>query len=230
MVWLRTMDGKRGLLGGAVALAFLLSTGILGYQLATAPGGDVGVRGIGPAQLDRPTPVAAPAPAPAAPAPAAPGPAASGASVPGAPGSAPLPSPVAAALLRDGFSATVWAGSDVPDCVANSYGQTQAYLRAHRCLGVRRALVHVNGAGPGEALVAVAWARMADPASAQGLKTVLDRPGSGNIDSLNPSVPFTGQYYASRIDGTTAVNADVHPLVPGLTAAQLKKIAADALG
>jgi hypothetical protein len=220
VVWLRMMDGKRALLGAAVALAFLLSSGILGYQLTATPASTPPTPPtVPPAHGIGPVPAAASAPAAAAPV-APPSPAAP----------AQLPPTVVARLHQDGFTATVWAGSDVPDCVANSYGQTQEFLREHRCVGVRRALLDVRGPGPGEALVAVAWARMGSADSAAGLKTVLDRPDSGNINSLKPSVPFTGQYYASKIDGSTAVNADVHPLVPGLDPAALTKIAADALG
>jgi hypothetical protein len=221
------MHGKRGLLGVAVALAFLLSSGILAYQLVTAPPGAAPVGGIGPASVTAPTPAAAPTGAGVT-APAAPAPAAAPAPSPAA--LAQLPPTVVAQLHQDGFTSTVLAGSDVPDCVANSYGQTQAFLRDHRCIGVRRVLLDVRGPGPGEALVAVALARMGSEDSAAELKAVLDRPGSGNINSLNPSVPFTGQYYASKIDHSTVVNADVHPLVPGMTPDALGKIATDALG
>jgi hypothetical protein len=141
-----------------------------------------------------------------------------------------LPPAVAANLRAEGLTASVRAAGDVPDCVTNSSGQTRDFLRTRPCQGMRRALLDVRGAGAGEALVAVAWVRMPTGFGAAQLKQLIDRPGSGNINSLDPSVPFTGQYYASRVDGTTAINADVDALVPGLTPRQLKSIAVACLG
>ena len=231
MVVLRTLDSKRGLLGGAVALAVLFSSGILGYQLATAPADTAGVQGVrvgATAVAAAPGPAAA-APVPAAPAPAAPAPTAPAPAAPAPNALSQLPPEAATRLHQDGFTPAVWASSDAPDCAANSYGQTRTFLQQNRCVGVHRVLLDVRGPGPGEALVAVAWAQMSSADAAAQLKAVLDRPGSGNINSLNPSVPFTGRYYASKVDGTTAVNADVHPLVAGIDPQALQKIAADAI-
>jgi hypothetical protein len=214
---MRSMDGKRGLLGAAVALVLLLSGAILGVQLATEAHTPAPSTGPAPAHA------AAPAPAPSAPAPGVPAP----------PNTAPLaqlPPAVTQLLKQHGFTAAVWAGSNLADCVGNSYGQTQAFLRSSPCVGVRRALLDVRGPGPGEALVAVSWVHMRSAWAAAALKVVLDRSDSGNINSLNPTVPFTGQYYASRVDGSTVVNADAHPLVPGMSPQALKTIATDAIG
>jgi hypothetical protein len=213
---MRSMDGKRGLLGAAVALVLLLSGGILGVQLATKA--HPPERTPAPSSSPVPARAAEPAPAPGAPAPANTAPLAQ------------LPPAVTRLLKQHGFTATVWAGSNLADCVGNSYGQTQAFLRSSPCVGVRRALLDVRGPGPGEALVAVSWVHMQSDSAAAALKVVLDRPDSGNINSLSPTVPFTGDYYASKVDGNTVVNADVHPLVPGMSPDALRAIATDAIG
>jgi hypothetical protein len=233
VVWLRGMARRRGLLGASVALAFLLSSGILGFELATAPpsppshpagaADDPAARSpAGPVVPDAPATQAPPAAAAPSPAPAAPPP---DTAVPDA-----TPQAVLDQFRHGGFAATVRAEERAGDCVANSYGQTQVFLRGHRCLGMSRALLDVRGADGGEALVAVSRVRMPDGTGAAALRRVLDRPGSGNLDALDPSVPFTGQYYASRVDADSAVNADAHPVSPGLSPADLHSIVATAIG
>ncbi|HEY1973836.1 MAG TPA: hypothetical protein VGH89_38205 [Pseudonocardia sp.] len=220
MVWLRTIAGKRGVLGAAVAVCFLLSTGILGFQLATSPPSAPSVdQGAPP---DAPTPVAGHT--------GSAGSSGGDQAAPAGQWAAQLADQATQRLRQSGYQVTERDRAAGADCAADSYGQTKSYLAAHPCAGLQRLLFDVRGPGAARALVAVAWVRMPDPSGATGLKAVLDRSGSGNVNALDRSVVFSGQYYASRIDGTSAGNADVHPMGDGFSSAALNKIAAAALG
>ncbi|HEV7789616.1 MAG TPA: hypothetical protein VGP05_11450 [Pseudonocardia sp.] len=192
----------------AVALVFLLGTGVLGYLLVSPP--------------RDPAPAAASTPAGGSP----------GA---GAPAADPRLDGVTARLRGVGYRVTTAGSADGTDCAANAYGQSRAYLGAHRCLGLHRALLEVQGQRGGSALLALAWVGMADETGAAGLKTELDRPGSGNIVELSKeddryrNVAFNGIYYASARQAATVVTAEAQPIAAGLTAAQLKNIAAAAV-
>jgi hypothetical protein len=215
-------------LGAAVALAFILSTGTVGFQLATAPPRP----SVGEQQPGGQQPAAAGQSAPPASVPAA--------GQPAPPASAPAPAPVAASLSdravqqlrQSGFQVSVLnraSSTRAADCVANSYGDTQDYLAAHPCAELQRVLLNVSDADDTTALIALAWVRMPDAAGAAGLKRILDSAGTGNIRALDNTVQFTGRYYASTIDGTTTANADVRPTSGPLPAPVLNKIAADSL-
>jgi hypothetical protein len=131
-----------------------------------------------------------------------------------------------------GYQVTQGTTEDDTDCAANAYGQTRAYLAAHRCVGLHRALLEVRGQRGATALVAIAWIGMPDQAGATALKAELDRPGSGNIAALSQdearyrSVVFRGLYYASARQDKTVVGAEAQSMIPGLTGAQLRSIAA----
>jgi hypothetical protein len=195
----------------AVALVFLLGTGVLGYLLVSPP--------------RDPAPAAASTPAAGSP----------GAGAPAAGAADPRLDGVSARLRGVGYRVTTAGSADGTDCAANAYGQSRAYLGAHRCVGLRRVLLEVQGQRGGSALLALAWVGMPDETGAAGLKAELDRPGSGNIVELSKdderyrNVAFTGIYYASARQAATVVTAEAQPIAAGLTAAQLKNIAAAAV-
>jgi hypothetical protein len=202
-------------------LAFILSTGILGFQLATAPPQS----SVAEQDPGKPQPgEQAPPPAPSAPAPSA---IAAPAPVP-----ATLSDRAVQQLRQTGYRVSVVNRSSstrAADCVSNSYGDTQEYLRAHPCAELQRVLLNVKDADDTTALIALAWVRMPDATSAAGLKRLLDSAGTGNILALDKTVQFTGRYYASTIEGTTTGNADVRPMSGPLPEPILNKIAADSL-
>jgi hypothetical protein len=209
-------------------LAFILSTGILGFQLATAPPQPSAGEQQPPSQQPAGQQPAAQQPAAQQPRAASPAPVQS---PPGA-ASASLSDRAVAQLRQNGFQVSVLnrsSSTEAADCVSNSYGDTQSYLRAHPCAELQRVLLNVKDADDTTALIALAWVRMPDAAGAAGLKRVLDSAGTGNILALDKTGQFTGRYYASTIDGTTTGNADVRPMSGPLPATVLNKIAAESL-
>jgi hypothetical protein len=113
------------------------------------------------------------------------------------------------------------------DCVAHSYGQVQQFFRQHPCTAVYRALLEVHDR-QATVLLAVAWVDMPDEAQALQYKRLVDRHGTGNITELTKEggpyarVQWTGNHYASTIDGATVVNVQAEPV--GRTA-QLTRLA-----
>jgi hypothetical protein len=96
-----------------------------------------------------------------------------------------------------------------------------------------RALYEVRGPGGARVLVAVAWVDMPDAAGAAALKSLVDRPGTGNITELSKEqrryrgVRFTGEHYTSLQDGATVINAQAEPLGDTATAVSLTQVVAD---
>jgi hypothetical protein len=78
----------------------------------------------------------------------------------------------------------------------------------------------------------MAWVDMPDPAGAAALKSLVDRPGIGNVTELSKeqrryrSVHFTGQHYTSTQDGATVINAQAEPLGDTATAVSLAQVVA----
>ena len=95
-----------------------------------------------------------------------------------------------------------------------------------------RALYEVRGPGGAGVLLAMAWVDMPDAAQAATLKSLVDRPGTGNITELSKEqrryrgVRFTGQHYASLQDGATVINAQAEPLGDTATAVSLAQAVA----
>jgi len=215
----RSQIRQRGWLVAAVAGVFLLSAGVLGYLMATGSGHS-------------------PAVSPGSSSGSAAGSSSGTAGAVGAPpeGATSAVDPRLAAVVRrlrgTGYQVTQGTAEDDTDCAAKAYGQTQAYLAAHRCVGLHRALLEVRTPRGASGLVAIAWIGMPDQAGATALKGELDRPGSGNIAALSQddaryrSVVFRGLYYASARQDTAVVTAEAQSMVPGLTGAQLRSIAA----
>lgn len=235
----RAINDNRGWLVAAVALMFILSTGVLGLQLASperpeassaagsAPAAPATDPAANPgAPTPDPAPPAAPAPNPAAPPAANPAPPAANPApaAPNSAGTAPAAERVVSRLRDRGFTTTERGSQEDQDCVANAYGGTQEFLRAHPCAGLSRSLLDVRTPDGGVAQVAVAWVHMPDAAGAAGLKAVLDRVGTGNLTPLGGTAPFAGRYYASTVDGTTVVNAEARPLQGRLDPAALRAI------
>jgi hypothetical protein len=211
-----------GWLVAAVALVFLMGTGVLGYLLVSSPYG----RGSAAAP-SLPAAGAASSNGPADASAGAPDGSATGTAAPD-----PRLAQVTDRLRGRGYRVDQVGSTNSTDCADNAYGGTQVFLAQHRCVGLRRALLEVYGQQSGSALVAISWVGMPDQSGAAQLKTQLDRPGSGNIiplargDSRYRSVVFNGIYYASSQQDLAVVSAEAATMAPGLTAAQLRNIAA----
>ena len=80
--------------------------------------------------------------------------------------------------------------------------------------------------------MAVACVDMPDAAGVAALKSLADRPGTGNITELSKEQPryrgvrFTGQQYASLQDDTTVINVQAEPLGDTATAVSLAQTVA----
>lgn len=105
---------------------------------------------------------------------------------------------------------TLAAERDGETCVANSYGDVATFFATTDCAALQRALYTTEIDGV-PVIVAVALVEMADPASAQALKDLIDTPGTGNVSSLIASgetVPdgpaeFEPIGYASELAGSS---------------------------
>ena len=103
------------------------------------------------------------------------------------------------------------------DCAAHSYGQVRTYVRSHPCSALFRAYFEVRDSRNDVALVAVAWVDMPTAAQAGDLQRLVDTGGTGNLTELSreqgshQGVRFTGEHYASTLDGVTVVNAQAEP-------------------
>ncbi len=125
---------------------------------------------------------------------------------------------VAQRLARQGLRVDGRFSSDDDDCVAHSYGQVQRFFREHPCQALYRSLFEVRDRRGGLVLIAVAWVDMPDATSARAFRELVDVHGTGNITELNrdggryQAVRFTGEHYASTLEGSTVVNAQAEPV------------------
>lgn len=121
------------------------------------------------------------------------------------------------------------------DCVAHSYGKVREFFREQPCVALHRAWFEVRDGKRGLVLVAVSWVEMPDTRSAREFQELVDTHGTGNVTELSREqgphrrVRFTGQYYVSRRDGTTVMNAQAEPIGRAALAAELEKLAWEAL-
>lgn len=135
-------------------------------------------------------------------------------------------------LERRGLRADRRGEAFSTDCAAHSYGQVQQFFEDHPCDALFRALYEIRGAGGARVLVAAAWVDMPDAAGAAALKSLVDRPATGNITELSKeqrryrSVRFTGQHYTSLQEGATVVNAQAEPMGDTATAVSLAQAVA----
>jgi hypothetical protein len=121
------------------------------------------------------------------------------------------------------------------DCVAHSYGKVREFFREEPCVALHRAWFEVRDRRRGYVLVAVSWVEMPDTRSAREFHELVDAHGTGNVTELSRDqgphrrVRFTGQYYVSRRDGTTVMNAQAEPIGRAAVAAELEELASEAL-
>jgi hypothetical protein len=110
------------------------------------------------------------------------------------------------------------------------------FFREQPCVALHRAWFEVRDGRRGLVLVAVSWVEMPDTRSARAFHELVDTHGTGNVTELSREegrhrrVRFTGEYYISRRDGTTVVNAQAEPVGRAAIAAELERIASEALG
>lgn len=111
---------------------------------------------------------------------------------------------------------------DSSSCAADARGQVREFLATHRCKSVYRALLEVQQ-GSTAAVVAVAWVEMVEVRDATTLKTLVDEPGTGNVNQLAPPegeavADLVEPAYASRQAGRLVVTVEAEPVA--VTASQ----------
>lgn len=141
-----------------------------------------------------------------------------------------------ARLVARGIRMKARYSHDASDCAAHAYGQVQKFLRLHPCAGLHRAQFEVRDSNGDVALIAASWVEMSTEEQARSLKQLLDRPGTGNIVELSRekgsyrSVRYTGQFYASRRDGTVVANAQAEPVARGWAGLALATVVTTVVG
>lgn len=109
-----------------------------------------------------------------------------------------------------------------------SYGDVQTFMSEHPCSALERGLFEATGAAGNTMTVATATVTMASAQQAEQLRALVDRPGTGNIRELAPG--FSGNHYASHVDGNTVTIAQAEPkLLEQAPAAALDRAARAAL-
>ncbi|NBH07155.1 hypothetical protein [Amycolatopsis sp. SID8362] len=99
-------------------------------------------------------------------------------------------------------------------CAPYAFGQVQDFLVRHPCKALTRMLLAVGDEGGNTVVVTIAWVRMPKTAEARDLRKLTDRDGTGNIYALpdalleRSGIRFTGDHYASRLDGALLVIAE----------------------
>ncbi|MEV6873515.1 hypothetical protein [Amycolatopsis sp. NPDC051128] len=99
-------------------------------------------------------------------------------------------------------------------CAPYAFGQVQQFFVRHPCKALSRMLLAVGDGGGNTVVVTIAWVRMPKATEARDLRELADRDGSGNIYALpdallkRAGVRFTGDHYASRLDGSLLVIAE----------------------
>jgi hypothetical protein len=199
---------------GALLILSMAAASVTGCTAATAGLGQVS-RTSGVAATGGPVPALAPVAASPAPALPASTPSVSASASQASPPVPPLSTvPLAplhvltidSASGTSRYTATIWAQDDVADCASHAYGAPViAFLRAHPCTGVTRALATttVNGRPVAIASAVVSFANTPDTAGPDGeptdavvageFETLVDQDDTGNITSLlNEGARFPG--------------------------------------
>lgn len=120
------------------------------------------------------------------------------------------------------------------DCAAHAYGQVHDFLVTNSCVGLHRALIEVRDREGDVVLVAASWVEMANAATAHRLKQLVDANGTGNIVELSRergryrAIRYTGDFYASQLDGAVVSNAQAQPVARGKTGLALTVLVNDA--
>lgn len=140
-----------------------------------------------------------------------------------------------ARIVARGVRVTARVTDDASNCAAHAYGQVRDFLTANPCVGLHRALFEVRDRKGEVVLVAASWVEMADVATARRLKQLVDASGSGNVVELSreqgryEAVRYTGDFYASRLNGAVVSNAQAQPVARGKTGLALTVVVNDAL-
>lgn len=118
---------------------------------------------------------------------------------------------------------------DSGSCAADARGQVRDFLATHRCQSVYWALLEVQQ-GETAAVVAIAWVEMVEPRDATALKTLVDEPGTGNVNQLpapegEPVVELVEPAYASRQAERLVVTVEAEPAAVTTRQKVLKAIA-----
>ncbi|MEJ2867714.1 hypothetical protein WCD74_08065 [Actinomycetospora sp. OC33-EN08] len=119
--------------------------------------------------------------------------------------------------------------AETRDCADLATGAVRQYLIQHRCEALQRATFSVSY-GRDRAVVVVAWVEMGSVEDAEGLKEVVDSPGTGSIRPLDRRVTLTGQRYQSDIDGPLVTTAEAEPVAGSVPGRVLEEAAAQAAG
>lgn len=135
-------------------------------------------------------------------------------------------------LATRGLRGELRAQADSGSCAADARGQVREFLATHPCRSVYRALFEVRQDNTA-ALVAVAWVEMVDVRDATALKTLVDQPGTGNVNQLPPPpgqrvVDLIEPAYASHQDGRLVVTVEAEPVAVTAQQKALEAIAKQA--
>jgi hypothetical protein len=136
-------------------------------------------------------------------------------------------------LVRRGIRVDQKFSDDNSDCVAHSYGQVRDFFRSHSCVALQRAHFQVRDRRGDVVLIAVSRVEMTDETDARALQRLLDTHGTGNVLELSReqgryrTVRYTGDFYASRRDGTVVSNAQAQPVARGASGLALTSIVTD---
>lgn len=99
-------------------------------------------------------------------------------------------------------------------CAAASYGQVRGFFIGHPCTGLQRLTAAVSDGEGGAVAVSVSWIGMSDSDTAQQLKGLVTRNGTGSVTPKNaaaaghPEAKFDGTYFAAAADGARVTVAE----------------------
>lgn len=100
------------------------------------------------------------------------------------------------------------------ECSLNSFGEVQKLFLEEPCRSLNRAVLIVGDRQGNTALVSIAWVRMRSYKSAQRLKALDNKDGSGDISTVGSlllrsrGIEFTGAHYAGRRSRSLFVRAE----------------------
>ena len=123
----------------------------------------------------------------------------------------------AAALTANGYGGYLVPSFD-NNCVTHSYGKVQSFFQLHPCRWLARAYAVIREYKQDPMLVAISWVDMPTSSLAEQYKSLVDKPGTGNITELSretgpyQKVVFNGNYYLSGVIGTAVWNVQVQPI------------------
>ena len=122
------------------------------------------------------------------------------------------------AWRRLGFRNTRRTVQRAADCAVHSYGEVQEFFVRTPCRALDRMLFLVEDETGDLVVVSVAWVQMRGSRPARQLRALADEFGTGNVSPIGMAaleladVPFTGQYYESRRQGSMVVIAEAEPV------------------